>query len=145
VGRALGVPEMLHAAEPKCEAAIPAEVLLGGSRALPEVTEALIGACFLAFGFDRTAIAVVAAFDGQIEAAAESPVDFKSALQELLARHGDRVTYEVLSESGPAHRRRFEIAAVVDSERVGTGTGRSKKGAEQAAAEEALVRIRERG
>jgi ribonuclease-3 len=144
VGHALGVPEMLREAEPDMELAIPARVLLGGARALPEVTEALIGACFLAFGFDRTAEAVVVAFEGQIEAAAESPVDFKSALQELLAQRKARVSYEVIAESGPAHRRRFEVAAVVDEEQVGTGGGRSKKVAEQAAAEEALVRIRAR-
>ena len=142
VGLALGVPEMLRAAEPESELAIPAEVLLGGARALPEVTEALIGACFLAFGFERTAKAVAEAFESQIEDAVESPVDSKSALQELLAQRGARVGYEVIAESGPAHMRTFEVAAVVDSERVGTGQGRSKKIAEQAAALEALGRIR---
>ena len=142
VGRALRVPEMLREAEPDAELAIPAEVLLGGARPLPEVTEALIGACYLAFGFDRTAAAVVADFEGQIEAAAEYPVDFKSALQELLAQRRARVSYEVIAESGPAHKRTFEVAAVVDSERVGTGRGRSKKVAEQEAAEEALGQLR---
>jgi ribonuclease III len=142
VGLALGVPEMLREAEPDAELAIPAEVLLGGARALPEVTEALIGACFIAFGFDRTGAAVVAHFEGQIEGAAESPVDFKSALQELLAQRRARVSYEVVAESGPAHKRTFEVAAIVDSERVGTGEGRSKKVAEQAAAEEALGQLR---
>src|SRR5262249_20122572 len=130
---------------PEDEPAIPADVLLGGSRALPEVTEALIGACFLAFGYDRTAPAVVGAFDGRIEAAATSPVDSKSALQELLAQRGARVSYEVIAEAGPAHERTFEVAAVVDSERVGMGRGRSKKVAEQAAAEQALGRIRDPG
>ena len=145
VGRELGVPEMLRGAEPDRDLAIPAAVLLGGARALPEVTEALIGACFEAFGFERTAEGVISAFEGQIEAAAESPVDFKSALQELLAQRRSRVSYDVIAESGPAHRRRFEVAAVVDSEQVGRGRGRSKKVAEQAAAEEALSRIRSRG
>jgi ribonuclease-3 len=142
VGRELGVPEMLREAEPDRELAIPATVLLGGARALPEVTEALIGACFEAFGFARTAEAVIAAFEGQIEGAAESPVDFKSALQELLAQRRSRVSYEVIAESGPAHKRTFEVAAVVGSDRVGTGRGRSKKVAEQEAAEEALGQLR---
>jgi ribonuclease-3 len=142
VGREVGVPEMLRAADPEAEPGIPAGVLLGGSRALPEVTEALIGACFIAFGFDRTAAAVVADFDGQIEEAASSPLDFKSALQELLAQRRARVSYEVIAESGPPHRRTFEVAAVVGAERVGTGRGRSKKVAEQAAAEEALAHLR---
>jgi len=141
VGRALGVPEMLQEAEPGREPAIPAEVLLAGSRALPEVTEALIGACFLAFGYERTGAAVVADFEGQIEGAAESPVDFKSALQELLAQRRARVSYEVIAESGPPHKRTFEVAAVVEAEQIGKGRGRSKKVAEQAAAEEALGQL----
>jgi ribonuclease-3 len=141
IGRELGVPAMLEAAEPEAEEAIPAEILLGGSRPLPEVTEALIGACFLAFGFERAAAAVVAAFEPQIEYATEAPVDAKSALQELLARRRARVSYAVVAESGPAHRRTFEVEATVGEERVGTGTGRSKKAAEQVAAERALKRL----
>jgi ribonuclease-3 len=141
VGRELGVPAMLEAAEPEAEEAIPAQVLLAGSRPLPEVTEALIGACFLAFGFESVAAAVGAAFSERIEYAVEAPVDAKSALQELLARRRARVTYAVIGESGPAHRRTFEVEATVAGERVGTGAGRSKKAAEQVAAEEALKRL----
>jgi ribonuclease-3 len=142
VGRALGVPEMLRDNEPvEMQAGIPADVLLSGERPLPEATEALIGACFLAFGFERVAVAVVSAFEPRIEHAAETRIDFKSALQEMLARRHQRVSYEVLAESGPPHRRSFEVAAVVDSEQVGEGEGRSKKAAEQAAAEQALKRL----
>jgi len=142
VGRALGVPEMLREHEPRdLLSGIPADVLLGGERPLPEATEALIGACFLAFGFERTAAATAAAFESRIEHAAETRIDFKSALQELLARRRSHVSYEVTAESGPPHRRRFEVAAIVDSERVGEGVGRSKKAAEQAAAEQALARL----
>lgn len=142
VGRELGVPEMLRANEPEdMPVGIPAEVLLSGERPLPEATEALIGACFLAFGFKRTAAAVSAAFEPRIEHAAETRVDFKSALQEALARRRLRVSYEVTGESGPPHRRKFAVAAIVDSEQVGEGEGRSKKAAEQAAAEQALNRL----
>lgn len=142
VGRQLGVPEMLAANEPAdLTAAIPAAVLLEGERPLPEATEALIGACYLAFGFERTAAAVSAAFAPRIELAAETRIDFKSALQELLARRGARVSYEVVAATGPPHRRTFEVAAIVDSERVGSGEGRSKKAAEQVAAERALAHL----
>jgi ribonuclease III len=141
VGRELGVPAMLEAAQPEAEDAIPAKVLLAGSRPLPEVTEALIGACFVAFGFERVAAAIAAAFATQIEYALEAPVDAKSALQELLARRRARVTYAVIGESGPAHARTFEVEATVDGERVGTGAGRSKKAAEQLAAEQALKHL----
>jgi ribonuclease-3 len=142
VGRQLGVPEMLRANEPEdVTAAIPAEVLLDGERPLPEATEALIGACYLAFGFKRTAAAVAAAFEPRIELAAETRIDFKSALQELLARRGARVSYEVIAATGPPHRRTFEVAAIVDSEQIGSGEGRSKKAAEQVAAEQALAQL----
>jgi ribonuclease-3 len=142
VGRDLGVPDMLRGAEPgDAPSAIPADVLLEGERPLPEATEALIGACFLAFGFERTASAVASAFEGRVEHAAENRIDFKSALQELLAQRGAQVTYEVAAENGPPHQRTFEVVAIVDSEQVGEGAGRSKKAAEQAAAEEALRRL----
>jgi ribonuclease III len=142
VGQELGVPGMLRANEPEeLTGAIPAEVLLDGERPLPEATEALIGACYVAFGFERTADAVGAAFEPRIEHASETRIDFKSALQELLARRGARVSYEVIAATGPPHRRTFEVEAIVDSERVGEGAGRSKKAAEQLAAEQALKQL----
>jgi ribonuclease-3 len=142
VGRALGVPERLRESAPAdTGTGIPVEVLIGAERPLPEITEALIGACFLAHGFERTAAAVGQAFAPQIEFAFATRIDFKSALQELLARRGARVSYEVISEAGPAHNRTFEVAAMLDGEQVGRGEGRSKKMAEQAAAEEALGRL----
>jgi ribonuclease III len=131
VGRRLGVPEMLRALE-EADGGIPVETLISGERPLPEVTEALIGACFLAFGFEATAAAVADAFEDRIEISAETRIDFKSALQELLARRG---------EAGPPHERTFEVAAVLDGEEVGRGSGRSKKAAEQVAAEHALERF----
>src|ERR1700730_10241040 len=102
VGRALGVPERLRESAPAdTGAGIPVEVLIGAERPLPEITEALIGACFLAHGFERTASAVADDLLCQIEFAARTRVDFKSALQELLARRGSHVSYDVLSEAGP--------------------------------------------
>jgi ribonuclease-3 len=142
VGARLGVPAMLRAREPEdVLAAIPAETLLEGGRPLPEATEALIGACYLAFGFQRTAAAVAAAFEPRIELAAETRMDFKSALQELLAQRGARVSYEVVAATGPPHRRTFQVVAIVDEEKVGSGEGRSKKAAEQLAAEQALAHL----
>ena len=98
----------------------------------------MIGACYLQFGYEATAEAVVEAFAPEIELALERPADFKSALQERLARRGAVVTYEVTAEEGPPHERRFEVAAVVQGEELARGAGRSKKDAEQAAAETAL-------
>ena len=55
---------------------------------LASVIEAVIGACYLAYGFETTAEAVREAFAPEIEQALERPADFKSALQERLARRG---------------------------------------------------------
>lgn len=142
VGRLLGVPEMLRQTEPtEMLSAIPAEVLLEGGRPLPEATEALIGACFMVFGFERVLPAVAAAFEPRIAHAVETRIDFKSALQETLARRGASVSYEVVAESGPPHRRTFDVVAIVDSKPIGEGSGRSKKAAEQVAAELALKQL----
>jgi ribonuclease-3 len=140
VAERLALPERLRAAAP-AGVRDSAAALVETERVLASVIEAVIGACYLHAGYERTARAVVEAFTPEIEEALENPVDFKSALQELLARRGARVSYEVIAATGPPHRRTFEVAATVDSERVGEGAGRSKKAAEQAAAEQALERL----
>ena len=138
VAEDLGLPERLEAAAP---ASAPAAALTRTERVLASVLEAVIGACYLAFGFERTAEAVVEAFQEQVEEALEHPEDSKSALQELLARRGDTVDYTVTDEVGPPHDRTFEVAATVNGDVVGRGTGRSKKDAEQAAAGAALQEL----
>jgi ribonuclease III len=138
VAERLGIPERLRAAAPDEFAGPATEALTQTERVLASVVEAVIGACYLQFGYERTAVAVVEAFTPEIEQALERPADFKSALQERLARRGAVVTYDVTAEEGPPHERRFEVAAVVDGEELARGAGRSKKEAEQAAAESAL-------
>ncbi len=140
VAEALGLPARLREAAPADPDGIAPEGLLASERALASVCEAMIGACYLHHGFEATAQATVEAFSEQIELASETLLDFKSALQELLAREGARVTYEVVQEVGPPHDRRFEVVALRDAEVIGRGEGRSKKAAEQAAAAEALER-----
>jgi ribonuclease III len=141
VAETLSLPEKLRAAAPSdAEGGIDPEALLASERALASVCEAMIGACYLHHGFEATAEATAAAFAEQIKLASGTMLDFKSALQEQLAREGARVIYEVVHESGPPHDRRFEVAAVRDGEAIGRGEGRSKKAAEQAAAAAALER-----
>jgi ribonuclease-3 len=141
VAERLGIPERLRAAAPE-EASAAVESLIGTERVLASVIEAVIGACYLAHGYDRTAAAVVEAFAPEIAQALESPADYKSTLQERLARRGELVSYEVVGERGPPHDRRFQISAVVAGSEMGRGTGRSKKDAEQEAAREALESLR---
>ncbi len=107
-------------------------------RVLASVIEAVIGACYLQAGYERTAEAVVQAFAPEIEHALEHPLDFKSALQETLARRGETIEYEVTEEQGPPHDRTFTVVAFLDGRALGSGRGRSKKHAEQKAANEAL-------
>lgn len=140
VAERLGVPDRLRRAAP--EAAAPTvEPLITTERVLASVIEAVIGACYLQHGYDKTAAAVVQAFAPEIEEALERPVDFKSALQERLARRGETVTYSVTGESGPPHDRRFTVGARIAGELVATGSGRSKKDAEQEAARAALEEV----
>ena len=103
--------------------------------------EAAMAALFLEHGYEPIASAIVAAFSERIGYAATTHVDHKTELQEALARSGRAVTYSVLEAEGPAHDRRFLCAALIDGEEVGRGSGRTKKDAEQAAAQEALARL----
>ena len=138
VAERLGIPERLRAAAPPELAGPATQQLAQTERVLASVIEAVIGACYLEFGYLTTADAVVEAFAPEIEEALENPADFKSALQEHLARRGAVVAYLVTAEEGPPHERRFEVSAMVDGQSLGRGAGRSKKDAEQAAAEAAL-------
>lgn len=143
VAEAIGIPRLLREVAPaELEGGIEPGALVASERALASVCEAVIGACYLQHGFATTSEATLAAFAAQISIASEKLLDFKSALQELLAREGSRVHYQVTGESGPPHDRVFEVSASVDGAVVGSGSGRSKKAAEQAAAEEALAQLR---
>ena len=103
--------------------------------------EAAIAALFLEHGYEPIAPAIVAAFSDRIEYARTTHVDHKTELQEALARSGRSVAYVVIDVEGPAHERHFSCAAHIDGEELGTGTGRTKKDAEQAAAKEALAAL----
>lgn len=137
VARTLGIPARLEAAA-EFGGGRSAEVLLRSERILASVCEAVIGAVYLAFGWERTERAVVAAFAPQVEEALRHPIDFKSDLQERLARGGDTVAYEIESEEGPPHDRRFVAVATAGERELGRGEGRTKKSAEQEAAHRAL-------
>jgi ribonuclease III len=142
VANELGLPEMLAERAPTEGEGLPVETLLASERTLASVCEAVIGACYLTHGFERTSAAVVEAFNEEVEQATRERLDFKSELQERLAREGETVSYEVANEVGPPHDRRFEIRATVDGDEIGSGSGRSKKEAEQAAAQRALEKLR---
>jgi ribonuclease-3 len=138
VARALGVPDELRKRAPEGSTGRSAEMLVESERVLASVCEAIIGASYIAFGVERTGPAVVESFRGEIEQALEHPVDYKSVLQERLARRAEVVAYRMISEEGPAHDRRFIAVAEVAGEELGRGEGKTKKAAEQEAALHAL-------
>jgi ribonuclease-3 len=135
VARELRLDERVIAAAPDDR---DATGLVESDRILASVCEAVIGAAYLAFGFERVASAVVEAFAEQVADALDHPVDYKSVLQERLARRGEVVAYRIDSEQGPPHERSFVAVAEVAGRELGRGGGRTKKAAEQEAARQAL-------
>ena len=108
---------------------------------LAALLEAALAALFLEHGFEPIEQPIVAAFEPRIEYALTTHVDYKTELQEALARRGRAVSYAVVEVEGPPHDRRFTCAALIDGEELGVGHGESKKAAEQEAAKHALVAL----
>ena len=138
VARELGVPDELRATAPLGSTGRSADMLVDSERVLASVCEAIIGAAYLTFGLARTAPAVVESFRSEIEQALENPVDYKSVLQERLARRAEVVAYRTVAEEGPAHDRSFIAVAEVEGQELGRGEGKTKKAAEQEAALHAM-------
>ncbi len=115
--------------------------LVRNRNVLAALLEAALAALFLLHGFEKIEKSIAEAFSGRIEYAATQHVDHKTELQETAARQHRQVSYSVLEVDGPAHDRTFTCAVSIDGEQVGLGRGRSKKEAEQAAAEEALAQL----
>lgn len=108
---------------------------------LADTVEAIIGAIFLDQGLNKARDIVLSLLAEEIEKAVQGGFhDYKTMLQELVHRlYDDGVTYEILKESGPDHDKRYEAGVIIRSRMVATGRGRSKKEAEQYAAQRALV------
>ena len=138
VARELRLDERLIEAASDAPARDELARLAANRNVLAAVLEASLAALYLEHGFEAIESAVVEAFEGRITYALTSHVDFKTELQEELARQGRQVAYTVRDVQGPPHDRTFTCAAVIDGEEIGVGVGRSKKAAEQAAARKAL-------
>jgi ribonuclease-3 len=118
------------------------EELTGGrdkASILADGLEAVIGAVYLAHGLEPARALVHRLFDGLM---AEAPrrgagLDWKTSLQELTAAAGLGVPEYQVDESGPDHRKEFTATVVVAAQSYGNGDGRTKKEAEQKAAEAA--------
>jgi len=105
---------------------------------LSDACEAILAAAYLDGGFEAAKGIVYRYVLDRVADAGRSR-DFKTLLQELVQREkGHTLSYHLLEESGPDHDKTFVVEVLRDGESVGTGTGHSKKLAEQAAAREAV-------
>ena len=113
---------------------------------LADTLEALLGAVYLEHGLELAGAVVHRLFDPLLADAAQrgAGLDWKTSLQELTAMLGLGVPEYAVSEEGPDHAKSFTAIARVAGESLGSGAGRSKKEAEQKAAEAAWTVLQER-
>lgn len=122
---------------------------ISGGRSKPSILadafEAVIGALYLEVGWVVAERVILRFLADRIERAAAEPDDFdqKGSLQELAVRHGEGVPRYVVVGSGPDHDRHFEAVVLVNGVERGTGSGSTKKDAEQEAARQALMELRD--
>jgi ribonuclease III len=110
---------------------------------LADTMEALIGALHLSRGLTAASVFVHHLFDPLMTQSASlgAGLDWKTSLQELAASAALGTPEYHVNESGPDHEKQFVASAVVGEEVLGHGTGRSKKEAEQRAAEQAWATL----
>ncbi len=105
---------------------------------LADAFESLIAAIYLDAGFEE-AQKFVLGFISHADIQDNNVTDYKTALQEIVQKnHGEILEYFMAGESGPDHNKTFIVEVKLNSNVIGTGSGRSKKQAEQIAAKEAL-------
>ena len=126
------------------ELGLDQNILLGSGEAsanttiLADVFESFVGAMYLDQGFSYTKDFVLGVILPYIDAKVDFLHDYKSELQELVQTVRKSVSYEIIDEKGPAHNKTFLCQVLVDNIVMGTGSGSSKKAAEQEAAKMAL-------
>src|SRR5205807_582709 len=106
---------------------------------LADALEAVIAAVFLSCGMERAREAIERVLLPLFEQAEALGHDPKTELQQLLQSRRRSPQYQVLTVSGPDHARSYEVEVLLDGARLASGSGRSKKEAEQAAARAALA------
>ena len=108
---------------------------------LADAFEALLGAVYLDGGFETAKDVIMPLLKETVDAAKKGKAfkDSKTILQEIVQKNKQEVLeYVLVKESGPDHDKFFEVEVHLNSNVIGTGQGRSKKDAEQTAAEIAL-------
>ncbi len=125
------------------------EELTGGrtrSSILADAFEALLGSMYIDGGLEVVRNFVLNRMTDVMELACSGSFfkDYKTQLQELLqSKTTDKIVYQVVKETGPDHDKTFCVEVVVNTETLGSGEGKSKKLAEQNAAQIAIEKVRE--
>ncbi len=120
------------------------EELTGGRKRksiLSDALEAVIGAIYLDGGFTNAKEFVEKFILTDIEHK-KLFYDSKTILQEVVQEEHEKLVYELVEESGPDHDKSFTVQAVIDGKKLSTGTGHTKKAAEQEAAYKALLLLK---
>jgi len=110
-----------------------------------DVFESVVAAIYLDAGLEVVRVRLRKWLAEEVQAAVEdqSSGNFKSTLQQFAQRErASTPVYKLVSESGPDHRKRFQVAAVISSEQFHPAWGNNKKDAEQNAAANALAMLR---
>lgn len=113
---------------------------------LADTFEALLGSIYIDKNYDTVRDFTIRNLESIILKAVEGEwgTDYKTNLQEILQRtDSDKISYNVIKESGPDHDKVFYVEVVWKNEVLGTGFGKSKKQAEQQAAKEAITKIKD--
>ena len=109
---------------------------------LADAVESVIAACFLDGGMDAARGFIDRFVLTDVPVRKLRNADYKTALQELVQqKKNQQLTYKLTGESGPDHDKHFEVAVLLNGSAVGTGTGSSKKRAEQDAARAAMEHL----
>ena len=109
-----------------------------------DVMEAIIGAIFLDGGIENAKKHIYRFILSDLENKILF-LDSKTILQEEIQKKKDaQLRYELIGESGPDHNKQFTVDAYLNDVLIGSGTGRTKKAAEQQAAYEALLKMKGR-
>ena len=118
----------------------------GGGRKRPSIqadaVEAMLAAVYLDGGIGQARKLIHNLILNQEREKIANGRDFKTALQELVQRESGQVlSYRLVGESGPDHAKTFSMEVLLNGQPVGSGEGRSKKEAEQAAAKAAVEKL----
>ena len=119
------------------------EELMGGRERpsiLADAFEAVLAAIYLDGGIEPATKFVLGFVKRSLAHVENVPFkDYKTLLQEIIQKNPEeRLSYNLVGESGPDHDKRFEVNVMLNSNIIGHGVGKSKKSAEQLAAKEAL-------